>query len=105
MPGLIHQAAKKRTPNFRPEIERLEAREVMSVTLHGGPVIPHVQAQSVYYGQAWTAPANQTNANQLDGFLTYITGSSYMTQLGEYGVGTGTFGKRDMVTGTTSPQA
>jgi hypothetical protein len=79
------------------DLESLEDRRVMSVTFHGGPIIPHVQVESVYWGQDWKQPANRANQQQLDGFLHKIVSSSYMSMLGEYGVGKGSFGKSDVV--------
>jgi hypothetical protein len=79
-------------------LESLEGRQVPAVTFHGGPVIPHVQVESVYWGQDWNQPSNQANHQQLDDFLQKIVSSSYLSMLGEYGVGKGSFGKSDVVT-------
>jgi hypothetical protein len=64
--GFPKKNAKKRTPKVRPQLEALENREVMSFTPHGGPVMTHVQAESVYYGQDWTTNANRNTASQLE---------------------------------------
>src|SRR5205807_693887 len=98
-------SAARRPRTVGLNVEALEDRQVPSVTAHSGLVIPHVQVQSVYYGQDWTKSTNPTNANQLDAYLTDITHSSYMSMLGEYGVGLGQFAGRDQVAGTTSPKA
>jgi hypothetical protein len=97
-------ATARRRKSVGLQVEVLEDRQVPSVSPHSGLVIPHVQVQSVYYGQDWTATANKTNANQLDAYLTDIAHSSYMSMLGEYGVGLGQFVGRDNVTGSTSPK-
>ena len=88
----------------RPQLEALEDRLVPSgVNYNGGPVLQHVQVENLYYGQAW-AP-NQTNINQLDQFMKTITGSDYMSMLGEYGVGKGSFLGHDIVNNASSPAA
>jgi hypothetical protein len=81
------------------------------VTSHGGAVIPHVEVDTVYYGQGWNQPASgriilNTGAGiigQLDQYFATLTQSSYMSMLGEYGVGQGHFGKDDIVTNSASP--
>lgn len=85
----------------RPRLEALEDRLVPAITYHGGPVIPHVQVDTVYYGTAWsTQPSLTANMNNLDQYFRTLTGSSYMSMLGQYGVGLGSFGSRDVVPAT-----
>jgi hypothetical protein len=58
----------------------------------GGPLLQHVQIETVFYGQDWYN--NQSlyqNAVQLDNYFNDITQSSYMDLLNEYGVGRGSF--------------
>jgi hypothetical protein len=97
-------AAPERTS--RPRLEELESRLVPAVTFHGGPVIPHATVDTVYYGQYWTAPSSspdytaaQQDMNGLDQFFRTITGSPYLSMLGEYGVGKGQFFTRNVVNG------
>jgi hypothetical protein len=74
----------------RPALESLEGRRVMTVTYHGGPVLPHVEVQGVYLGSDWlnnSAYYQQTGA--LDGFLGNIVNSSYTDALTTAGYGTG----------------
>jgi hypothetical protein len=85
------------------ELENLEERAVPAVVFHGGPVISHVDLETVYYGQDWAKSANQPDLQQLDGFARTITHSSYLAMLGEYGVGMGNFSQHDMVTGSATP--
>jgi hypothetical protein len=73
----------------RPVLEVLEDRRVLSVRFHGGALLPNVSIQPVFYGADWNTPAYQVQAGQLDTFLNYFVGSSYMDMLGEYGVGRG----------------
>jgi hypothetical protein len=84
------------------KVEQLEGREVPTifglnpfpppaVTYHGGPVIPHVQEINVFYGQDWSKAANQSTIQGLDQFMRTLTGSSYLSMLGEYGIGQGSF--------------
>jgi hypothetical protein len=72
--------------------------------LHGPIVVPNVQVESVFYGQAWTATSGlvvrpggspsfsaQQNIRQINTYLSMITHSGFMDQLGQYGVGRGSF--------------
>jgi hypothetical protein len=81
-------------------VEALEARQLLSVTGHGSNgvpfVIPNVQVQNVYWGQAWSDPATlifspTAQERQLDRFMADIVNSPYLDMLGEYGVGRGSF--------------
>jgi hypothetical protein len=89
------QKNQPRTPaRARPALERLEGRDVPSVTYHGGGVLPHVEVQALYYGSDWynnTTYYNQTG--HLDGFLNNAVQGSYMDSLANagYGVGRGSF--------------
>src|SRR5207247_1272437 len=70
--------------------EPLEGRQVMTVTYHGGAVLPHVEAQALYLGSDFlnnTTYYQQTGA--LDGFLGNIVNSSYTDALTAAGYGTG----------------
>jgi hypothetical protein len=53
--------------------------------------------ETVYYGRDWSQGANPADRSQLDQFFRTITRSSYLAMLGEYGVGTGSFGSDDLV--------
>ena len=92
------KSAASPAPVARPAVERLEEREQMSVTYHGGGVLTHVKVEAVYLGDYWTkTPAGRSLAQSMDRFLSYVTHSSYMTMLGEYGVGTGSYARNDFV--------
>jgi hypothetical protein len=90
-------------------LEHLEDRRLLSfgglfgdgfanVTYHGGPLLQHVQVESVYYGTPWTTDPNlQQQTSQVDGFLSYFTGSPYMSVLQQYNVSPGTFSGHDVV--------
>jgi hypothetical protein len=101
----------RHTPaSFRPELQELEGRLVPTVSFHGGGVIPHVEVDPLYYGQAWVdpqtqaAPAAAANlVTKLDNFLKTISGSSYLAMLGEYGVGLGKFGRHALDNGPAAP--
>lgn len=92
------RAAANVRPSSQLTLETLESRTVPStfVTSHGGLIIPHVKVENVFYGQDWYLPANQTTRQQLDSFMSTILQSPYMSMLGEYGVGKGTFVKDDV---------
>ena len=94
-------------PSVRLQLEQLEKREVPTtygfnpfppptVTYHGGAVIPHVQEVNVFYGQDWSKTANVSDYQGLDQFMGTITKSSYLSMLGEYGVGLGSSLGHDM---------
>jgi len=73
--------------------ETLEDRRMMTVTYHGGAVLPHVEVQGVYYGQDWyNNGALYNQAGQMEGFLNTLVRGSYMDMLTNvgYGVGRGT---------------
>jgi hypothetical protein len=70
-----------------PMLEQLEDRQLLSVTLHSpyAPMLANVEVDPIFYGSQWyTDPQLQAQANQLDGFLNFITQSSYMDMLSEY---------------------
>jgi hypothetical protein len=91
-------------PAVRPAVEHLEARLVPAhVTYHGGAVISHVDLETVYWGQDWTTFYNFYDQVGLDNFASTIAQSSYLSMLGEYGVGRGNFGGHDVVAGSQAP--
>jgi hypothetical protein len=76
----------------RPTLEPLEDRKLMSVVYGGGPLLDHVQIETVFYGQQWhDDPALYQSTGTIDGYFNDITQSSYMDLLNEYGVGRGSF--------------
>jgi hypothetical protein len=89
-------------PRAQLQVEGLEDRMVPAgVTFHGGPVLQHVQTENVYYGQGWASDPG--TIKQLDQFVKTLSGSDYMSMLGEYGVGVGNFYGHDLVDGSSSP--
>jgi hypothetical protein len=55
------------------------------VAYHGGMLLTHVQVQEIFLGSGWnSSPANQQDAQALNGYLQYLTNSPYMDMLGEY---------------------
>jgi hypothetical protein len=74
----------------RPEIESLEDRRVMTVTFHGGAVLPTVEVQALYEGSDWyNNSANYSQTGTLDGFLNNVVQSTYMDMLNKAGYGVG----------------
>jgi hypothetical protein len=75
----------------RLQVEALEERQVPTVQYFGGNLLPHVNAQALYYGSAWTGTTTPSTAT-LDSFLGTLTGGAYMQALTNagYGVGLGT---------------
>jgi hypothetical protein len=75
-----------------PVVEQLEDRRLLSVTYHGGPILAHVEIETVYYGSAWSSdPQLRQQSQQLDTFYSSITNSPYMDLLKQYGAGRGQF--------------
>jgi hypothetical protein len=89
-------------PRLRPELEQLEDRRLLSVTYHGGTVLVQVEVEPVFYGPYWNSPAGQQQAADLDTFLSFLTNSSFMDMLNEYGVGHGVLADHGIVAGTNS---
>jgi hypothetical protein len=74
-------------------LERLENRELLTVTYHGGDLLTNVEAQAVYLGNQWSTNASlQAQAQATDQFLATIVNSPYMDMLTNagYGVARGT---------------
>lgn len=67
----------------------------------GAKVINSVHVQGVYLGPAFGAgKTNAGDVTYLDGFLSYIVGSPFMSALSPYGVTTGTASPGKVLTGT-----
>jgi hypothetical protein len=81
-----------RPKSIQLHLEALETRVVpASVSFQaGGAIIPNVQVETVYYGQAWTNANDPNNpqlkqeTSDLDKFFTDITGSAYVAGLRQY---------------------
>ncbi len=56
-----------------------------SLSNHGGPVIGSVEVVPIYWGAAWSDATNGPISTQLDSFFDFITTSSLMDLLAEYG--------------------
>jgi hypothetical protein len=68
---------------FRPAVESLEERRVLSVTYHGGAVLSNVQAQALYLGSDWLSNSTYySQSRSLDSFLGNVVNSSYLDMLG-----------------------
>ncbi len=86
-----------RPPQYvRPRLERLENREVMSVTFQGGAVLPQVEVQGVYYGVGWHDTAANLQGytpyqltSYFEGELGYLVQSPFMDTLSDAGFGVG----------------
>jgi hypothetical protein len=91
-------------PAFRPRLEALEDRRLMTVTNLGGPVLPHVEVQPVYLGTQWTTPGSAASGmvGPLNTFLSGIVKGPYMDMLTKagYGVGRGSFDAPLFTSGT-----
>jgi hypothetical protein len=78
-----------RFPCLQRHAEALEPRHLLAgggVTYQGGPVINNVAVETVFLGTAWANdPTLEQNAAQLDQFFGFVTSSSYMDLLAQYG--------------------
>ena len=82
------QQYRRRSPTG-PRIEALEDRRVPTVSFFGGNVLPQVQAQALYLGNAFSsAPANAETAT-LDAFLKDVTSGPYLQALTRAGYNVG----------------
>src|SRR5258708_14084019 len=72
------------------KIEKLEARQLLTVTYEGGTLLAHVGAQAVYLGSDWqNTAALQTQHSQLDQFVSSVVNSPYMDMLANAGYNVG----------------
>jgi hypothetical protein len=83
-------ARRPHARRFIPELTPLEERAVPTVNYYGGNVLPHVEAQGLYYGSGWL---NNATTGQFEGYLQYLVNSPYMDMLTQagYGVGRGSW--------------
>lgn len=75
------------------QVEKLEARELLTVTYQSGALLTNVEAQAVYLGSDWSANSSlQSQAKATDQFLSTIVSGPYMDMLtgAGYGVNRGT---------------
>ena len=49
-------------------VERLESREMLTVTYHGGALLAHVEAQPVFMGSDWSGASLTSQAGSLNQF-------------------------------------
>src|SRR6516162_6843519 len=88
-----HEPDRKRS-RFHPVLEELDLRQLMSyvpnITFHGGPIIPNVQVEAIFYGSAWTNlsdpnyPQLHVLSSDIQNYLGTLTNSDYIQGLSEY---------------------
>ena len=88
----------RRLRSFRPLLQTCEPRLVPSaiphMTYHGGPLMTHVQVETVYVGQSWsTSTSLHQQALSFDQFFSYLTASPYQDELVKYSVAGQTIGR------------
>jgi hypothetical protein len=69
------------------------------LTYRNGPLLTSVEVFSVFWGIAWSDPANSPLIQQLNSFFDFILASALIDQLGEYSVPGKTIG-RGVLSGT-----
>src|SRR5260370_20855373 len=62
----------------------IQAAPAPQLSYRGGPLIPAVEVCTVFWGQAWTAAAQQRLVTALNEFFGFIVASPYVDQLNEY---------------------
>jgi hypothetical protein len=96
MKSLLNWLTKRFTtvrPAARPErrarlsLDQLEDRMVPTVVNYGGPILPHVEIQPVFYGSNWSSTPSQVT--QFQNYLNYLATSPYMDMLANAGYGVG----------------
>jgi hypothetical protein len=83
----------------RPQLEGLERRDVpTTISYHGGPLLPNVEVQAMYYGSDWDSGPYLAQAVQLNSFLSSLVNSSFMDMLTKagYRVGRGSASAGDL---------
>jgi hypothetical protein len=73
----------------RPRVEALEDRQVPTVSFFGGNLLPHVQAQALFLGNAFSSAPTNAETATLNTFLKDITGGPYMQALARAGYNVG----------------
>src|SRR5579872_619242 len=64
------------------EVEELESRALLTVTFHGGAILPHVELQNIYLGVDWTTnPTLMAQQTKLNQFASLIVQSPYMDMM------------------------
>src|SRR5260221_571967 len=64
------------------QVEQLESRQLLTVTFHGGALLPNVEAQAVYLGASWQSNASlQTQKGQIETFVSGLVRSKFMDGL------------------------
>lgn len=84
---------RRKTRKHAARFERLESRELLTVTYNGGALLTNVEAQAVYLGSQWASNASlQSQASATDQFLSTLVNGPYMDMLTNagYDVGRGT---------------
>ena len=92
----LHQQSRQRISplsTIAAEVEKLESRQLLTVTFNGGALLPNVEAQAVYLGSDWQNTSSlQTQSGKLDQFVSSVVQGAYMDMLTHagYQVGRGT---------------
>jgi hypothetical protein len=62
----------------------IQAPPAPQLSYRGGPLITAVEVCTLFWGQAWTAAAQQSLVTALNDFFGFIVASPYVDQLSEY---------------------
>jgi archaellum component FlaF (FlaF/FlaG flagellin family) len=87
-----HRRPAASRPTLRPTLEVLEDRFLPTVDFFGGPLIPHVEVNTLFVGQEWQSGSLSNLVGGLNGYLKTLVNSPYMDMLSQYNVGRGSFG-------------
>jgi len=108
----------RRRPSARPGFDALEDRTAPAILFHpgvsvtlsnnnagqaAGPVLRNPLVELVFWGNGWNT--NQTLQTNVTNAVTYLTQSTYIDRLGQYGIGTGELAGTPVTITNSSPGA
>ncbi len=73
------------------------------LTYRGGPLLTSVQLCTVFWGDAWTAAAQQATLEGLNAFGRFVVSSAYLDQMAEYSTQGKTIGRGTYIGTATVP--
>src|SRR5262245_19818422 len=75
---------------FVPTLESVDERCQPTVLNYGGNLLPHVEAQALYFGSQWATPTgSMPTPSTIDASLADLTTGAYMDSLANAGYGVG----------------
>jgi hypothetical protein len=75
----------------------------INVSFNGGAIIPHVSVQLLFWGNQWTQQNVSPPIGSVISAIQKILAGSYMSALGQYGIGPGTLSGATIITWPNPP--